>query len=61
MLNGKGFRTMLMVRYEISNRLVLSAKYTLAVYPGVESVGSGNAATQGDHRQGWVLRLRWKF
>lgn len=61
MLNGKGFRTMLMVRYEISNRLALSAKYTLAVYPGVESVGSGNAATQGDHRQGWVLRLRWKF
>ena len=61
MLQGRGLRTSAVVRCDISKWLNLSFKYALIARPGVEFIGSGNAATSGSVRQTWHLQLRWKF
>lgn len=61
MLYNRGLRTSTVVRYDINKWLNLSAKYTLTFYPGQTSIGSGDAMTDGNHRQTWHLQLRWKF
>lgn len=61
MLTGRGLRTSAVVRYDINKWLNLSLKYALVWYPDQSSIGSGDAMTEGNHRQTWHLQLRWKF
>lgn len=61
MLSGRGLRTSAVVRYDISKWLNISLKYAWMVYPDQTSVGTGDAMTDGNHRQTWHLQLRWKF
>ena len=61
MLNGRGLRSSLVVRYAISECLSVATKYAITYYPGQECVGSGDAQTEGPCRQTWFLQLRCKF
>lgn len=61
MLQGRGFRTSAVVRYDVSEWLNISVKYALIARPGADSIGSDNAATPGPIRQTWHIQLRWKF
>lgn len=58
-LNGKGLRGHLLVKYAIGWNITLAAKYTVTYYHGQESVGSGDARTEGPVRQTLFLQLRW--
>lgn len=60
-LTDRGLRTSMVVRYDINKWLNLGFKYALMVYPGQSTIGTGDAMTEGDHRQTWHLQLRWKF
>ncbi len=61
MLNGRGARLAAVVRYEVSDALAISAKYAITAYPGVEQIGTGDAATEGNMQQTWNLQLRWRL
>lgn len=61
MLNGRGIRGYLVCRYEFSQQLMLSMKYVIAYYPGLESLGSGNDRVEGNKKQEIKLQLRWRF
>ena len=61
MLYGHGMRGCLLLRYTPSRNLAIAAKYALSYYPGQESIGSGDAQTEGPYRQTWHLQIRWKF
>lgn len=61
MLMNSGLRASAVVRWDVSRRLNLSFKYTLTAYQDVAAIGSGDAQTDGNHRQTWHLQLRWKF
>ena len=61
MLQGRGLRVSAVLRCDITRWINASFKYTLAARPGLESIGSGNAATPGPVRQTWHLQLRCKF
>lgn len=61
MLMNRGLRTSMVVRYDINKWLNISAKYVLMMYPDQSDIGSGDAMTEGNHRQTWHLQLRWKF
>ncbi len=60
-LQNRGLRLAAVMRYDFSRSLNLSAKYTLSLYSGLDAVGTGDAATPGNHRQTWHLQLRWKL
>lgn len=60
-LQGRGLRTSVVARCDLSKWLNLSVKYTLVFRPGLESIGSDNAATPGPVRQTWHVQLRWKL
>lgn len=60
-LQGRGLRMAAVVRYDLGKHINLSAKYTLSFYPDQDSVGTGDAATEGPLRQTWHLQLRFKF
>lgn len=60
-LNGRGARLAAVLRYDITPRLNLSAKYTLTAYPDQADIGSGDAMTEGNLRQTWHLQLRWSM
>lgn len=61
MLQGRGLRASAVVRFDAARWLNLSFKYSLIARPGVDIIGSDNAATSGPVRQTWHLQLRWKF
>ena len=61
MLQGRGLRVSAVLRCDITRWINASFKCTLAARPGLESIGSGNAATPGPVRQTWHLQLRCKF
>ena len=61
MLYGKGVRAHVLVRYSVSDRLMLAAKYAVTHYADRESIGSGAAETEGPARQTWFVQLRWKL
>ena len=60
-LYGRGWRAHAVVRYNVSERLRLAAKYTLTWMPEVAYMGSGDAQTEGPRRQTWMVQLRWTF
>ena len=60
-LQGQGLRLSAVVRCDISRWLKLSLKYTLTGRPGEETIGTGDAATQGSVRQTWHLQVRMAF
>lgn len=60
-LNGKGLRSYALVRYALSGRLSLAAKYSILYMPEVSAIGSGDARTEGNHRQAWHMQLRIKL
>lgn len=60
-LYGQGWRGHAVLRYSISERMQLAAKYTLTWMPGEESIGSGDAQTDGPCRRTWMLQLRCRF
>lgn len=60
MLYGRGVRAHALVRYNISDWLVLAAKYAVTWYTDRENIGSGAAETKGPVRQTWFIQLRWK-
>ncbi len=59
--NGRGVRTVAVVRYNLTDRIALAAKYALMLMPGQESIGSGNSMTAGNHRQTWHVQMRLKL
>lgn len=61
MLQGRGLRTSAVLRCDVARWLNVSFKYTLIGRPGLESIGSGNAATPGSVRQTWHVQLRCKL
>ena len=61
MLQGRGLRTSVVLRCDITKWLNLNIKYTLAFRPGEDHIGSDNAATPGPVRQTWHIQLRCKF
>lgn len=61
MLNGRGLRASAVLRYDLCRWLTVAAKYAIVYYPGMETVGSGAAQTEGPCRQTWFMQLRCKF
>lgn len=61
MLNGKGVRAYVLLRYPLGEHLTLAGKYALTYYPDQESVGTGAAQTEGGLRQTWFLQMRCHF
>lgn len=61
MLYGRGARAHVVLRYNISDKLMLAGKYAVTYYVDRESIGSGAAQTEGPARQTWLLQLRWKL
>lgn len=61
MLNGRGMRASVVVRYALNHNWSLAAKYALTWYPGQESIGSGAAQTEGPRRQTWFVQARCVF
>ena len=61
LFNGRGVRSYLICRYEISSRLSFAVKYALSYYPEQESVGSGYDAIAGNKKQEVKVQLRWHF
>lgn len=60
-LYGRGWRGYAVLRWRVNENLLLAAKYTLTWQPGVASMGSGAAQTDGPCRQTWMLQLRSSF
>lgn len=58
---GQGLRSYAVARYNVSERISLAAKYAITWLPGEDSIGSGDAMTEGDHRQAWHVQLRLKL
>ena len=58
-LTGRGLRSHLLLRYRLSTRLTLAARYGLLYLPGEEQIGTGASATEGPLRQSWMVQLRW--
>ncbi len=61
LFNGRGVRSYLICRYEISSRLSLAVKYAVSYYPEQESVGSGYDAVAGNKKQEVKVQLRLRF
>lgn len=61
MLNGRGLRGSMVLRYDVCRWLAAAVKYAVFYYPGQESIGSGVAQTEGPLRQTWFVQLRCKF
>lgn len=61
MLNGRGVRASVVLRYTFNSNWSLAAKYALTWYPGQESIGSGAAQTDGPRRQTWFIQVRCRF
>ena len=61
LFNGRGVRSYLICRYEISSRLSFAVKYALSYYPEQESVGSGYDAIADNKKQEVKVQLRWHF
>lgn len=61
MLNGRGVRASVVLRYALNNSWSFAAKYALSWYPGQESIGSGASQTEGPRRQTWFVQVRCKF
>jgi hypothetical protein len=61
MLYGRGGRVHVVLRYNISDRLMLAGKYAVTYYTDRESIGSGAALTDGPARQTWLVQLRLKL
>ena len=59
--NGRGGRLSAVVRYDLTQKLNLSAKYSLTTYPSQENIGTGDNQTRGPVRQSWHLQLRWRL
>lgn len=59
--NGQGLRACAVVRYGLTDRITLAAKYALSFMPGKESIGSGDSETAGNHRQTWHVQIRLKL
>lgn len=59
--NGRGQRAHALVRYTLGHGMTVAAKYTITVMPGQESIGSGDAMTDGPVRQTWMIQLRCRF
>ena len=60
-LNGRGMRASAVIRYRLSDCVMVGAKYAVSLMPGVEAIGSGDSMTKGDHRQTWHVQLRLKL
>jgi hypothetical protein len=50
MLYGKGWRYIVLIRWDASDHFSLRLKFAQSLYPGIESIGSGLNAIEGDHR-----------
>lgn len=61
MLMGRGVRCGMILRHDLSRTLSLAAKYTMAIYPENESLGSGYDRIEGPIRHEVKLQLRLKF
>lgn len=61
MLNGRGLRGSVVLRWNVCRWLTVAAKYGAFYYPAQESVGSGDAQTEGPWRQTWFVQMRCKF
>lgn len=60
-LQDAGCRFYLLLHYDVSQDLSISAKYAITNYDDKESIGSSYEKIEGSHRQTWKVQLRWKF
>lgn len=61
MLNGKGMRGYLMMRYNIVDGLMVAVKYGITNYADRDVVGSGYAQTASSHRQTIKVQMSLAF
>ena len=61
MLQGRGLRASAVVRLDATRWLNIAFKYAVIARPGLDSIGSDNAATPGPVRQTWHVQVRLKF
>lgn len=61
MYSGKGVRTYLNLKYNLSKKLNIWARYAMFVYKDVESVGSYLDEIQGNKKSEVKIQLRYQF
>jgi len=61
MYSGKGVRTYLNLKYNLSKKLNIWARYALFIYKDVESVGSYLDEIQGNKKSEVKIQLRYQF
>jgi len=61
MYNGKGLRSYLNLKYNLSRRLDLWTRYAIFIYQGTETVGSGLDEIQGNIKSELKVQLRYQF
>jgi hypothetical protein len=59
--NGKGFRTYLNMKYKLSKKLDVWARYALFFYPNTNTVGSGLEEIAGNKKTDVKLQMRYQF
>lgn len=61
MLNGRGIRTGLVMRHELSHNLSFAFKYALTYYPHQETIGSSYDLIKGNKKHEIKAQFRWRF
>ncbi len=61
MYYGRGFRTSLLIRCNLSRNITLSVKYSYMLYPDVNHLGNNNTQIDVNHRQEIKAQLRMTF
>ena len=59
--NGKGSRFYLFVNWKMSDKINLTARYSIWYYPDKEKIGSGNDEIDGNTKQEFKIQFRVKF
>ncbi len=61
MLNGRGVRSFMVLRTDITDNIALAFKYAFALYPENETIGTGYDRISGPVRHELKIQMRLKF
>ncbi len=61
MFVGRGLRSFIICRYELTSRFSMALKYSINFYPEASSIGSGNDKIEGNRKQEIKAQLRLRF
>lgn len=59
--NGKGSRFYIFVNWKMSDKINLTARYSIWYYPDKDKIGSGNDEIDGNTKQDFKIQFRVKF